>query len=64
MVLRRSKYADAEMWKKATYVPKPKKKKENKNVKYDGLGNKRGKIYVDRQNLGNMPLKRKLVVKR
>lgn len=44
-------------------MAKPKKKKENKNVKYDGLGNKRGKIYVDRQNLSNMPSKRKLIAK-
>ena len=51
------------MWKKATYVPKIVKKKENKNIKYDGLGNKRGKIYVDRQNLSNMPTKRKLIQK-
>lgn len=62
-MLRRSKYADSEAWKRATHVPKPKKKKENKNVKYDSLGNKRGKIYVDRQNLSNMPTKRKLIVK-
>lgn len=63
MVLRRSRYADSEMWKRATYVQKPKKRKEDKNVKYDGLGNKRGKIYVDRQNLKNMPSKRKLIAK-
>lgn len=63
MIMRRSKFADSEMWKKATYVPKPKKRKEDKNVKYDGVGNKRGKIYVDRQNLKNMPSKRKLIEK-
>ena len=62
-MLRRSKYADTETWKRATYVPKPKKRKEDKNVKYDGLGNKRGKIYVDKQNLSIMPSKRKLIVK-
>lgn len=61
--MRRSKFADSEMWKKATYVPKPKKRKEDKNVKYDGVGNKRGKIYVDRQNFKNMPSKRKLIEK-
>lgn len=61
--LRRTKFADTELWKKATYVPKITKKKENKNVKYDAVGNKRGKIYVDRQNLSNMPTKRKLIVK-
>lgn len=56
-------FADAEAWKKATYVPKPKKKKDEKNIKYDGVGNKKGKLYVDRQNLKNMPQKRKLIAK-
>ena len=45
-------------------MPKPKKRKEDKNIKYDGVGNKRGKLYVDRQNLGNVPSKRKLISKR
>ena len=45
-------------------MPKPKKKKENKNIKYDNLGNKRGKLYVDRQNLNALPFKkRKLISK-
>ena len=61
--MRRTKFADTELWKKATYVPKIFKKKDNKNIKYDAVGNKRGKIYVDRQNLGNMPWKRKLIEK-
>jgi ribosome production factor 2 len=60
-ILRRTRFADADNYKKATYVPKIKKKKEDKNIKYDSLGNKRGKLYVDRQNLGNMPSKRKLI---
>jgi ribosome production factor 2 len=61
--IRRTKFADTEAWKKATYVAKIKKKKDEKNVKYDAVGNKRGKIYVDRQNLKNMPSKRKLIQK-
>lgn len=44
-------------------MPKPKKKKDEKNIKYDGVGNKKGKLYVDRQNLKNMPQKRKLIAK-
>lgn len=40
-------------------MPKPKKKKENKNIKYDNLGNKRGKLYVDRQNLNALPFKKR-----
>jgi ribosome production factor 2 len=50
--------------KKATHVPKPKKKKENKNIKYDNLGHKRGKLYVDRQNLKNMPTKRRRLIEK
>ncbi len=62
--LRRVSFADEETFKKATHVPKPKKKKENKNIKYDNLGNKRGKLYVDRQNLNALPFKkRKLISK-
>ena len=48
--------------KKAVYVPKLKKKKDNKNITYDNLGNKRGKLYVDRQNLKNMPTKRRRII--
>ncbi len=60
--LRRQKWGTEEEYKKATYVPKPKKKKENKNVRYDGLGNKRGKLYMDRQNLKVMPTKRRKLI--
>jgi len=51
--------ADEETLKKATYVPKPKKKKENKNIKYDNVGDKRGKLYLDRQNLNALPFKKR-----
>ena len=62
--LRRSSFADADRWRKATYVPKPKKKKERKNIQYDGVGNKKGKLYVDRQDLKRLPSrKRKLISK-
>lgn len=45
-------------------VPKPKKKKENKNIKYDAIGNKKGKLYVDRQNLKKIETrKRKIITK-
>lgn len=61
-MLRRQSFAEEELFKKATYVPKPKKKKENKNVRYDSLGNKRGKLYVDRQNLKALPFKRRKLI--
>jgi ribosome production factor 2 len=60
--LRRQSFADEESFKKATYVPKPKKKKENKNIKYDNVGNKRGKLYVDRQNLNALPFKKRKAI--
>jgi hypothetical protein len=62
MTVRRTSFADDETWKKATYVPKPKKKKEKKNIKYDGVGNKRGKLYVDRQNLVNLPQRKRKII--
>jgi ribosome production factor 2 len=58
-VMRRHSWAAEEEFKKATYIPKAKKKKINKNIKFDALGNKRGKLYMDRQNLKSMPTKRR-----
>ena len=45
-------------------MPKPKKKKENKNVKYDELGNKKGKLYVDRQDLKKVNSKRRKLIRK
>lgn len=61
-VMRRKTWPADDMLKQATHVPKPKKKKENKNIKYDNLGNKRGKLYMDRQNLKVMPTKRRKLI--
>jgi ribosome production factor 2 len=61
--VRRTSFADADLWRKATYVPKIKKKKQNKNVLYDGMGNKKGRVYLDRQNLKMVPSRRKVIVK-
>lgn len=47
------------MWKKSTYVPKLKKKKENKNILHDSLGNKKGKLYMDKQDLKRVETKRR-----
>lgn len=63
-VMRRSSFADPELWKKATHVPKPKKKKENKNVKYDAVGNKRGKLYLDRQDLKRVNTKKRKLIRK
>ncbi len=45
-------------------MPKPKKKKQNKNVKYDSLGNKRGKLYMDRQDLNRVETKKRRLIKK
>ena len=57
--MRRQSWAADEDMKKAMYVPKPKKKKIEKNIRSDGIGNRRGKLFLDRQNLKNMPTKRR-----
>lgn len=61
-VVRRQSFADEATFKQATFVPKPKKKKEKKNIKYDNLGNKRGKLYVDRQNLKALPFRKRKII--
>jgi hypothetical protein len=60
--MRRQSWAADEDFKKAIYVPKPKKKKSDKNVSYDAKGNKRGKLYMDRQNLKNVQTKRRKLI--
>lgn len=60
--LRRSSWADEETYKKSIYIPKPSKKKVKKNVKTDAMGNTRGKLYLDRQNLKAMPTRRRKII--
>lgn len=64
LTIRRTMFADSEAWKKATYIPKPKKKKENKNIKYDEMGNKKGRLYLDRQDLNRVETKRRKLIKK
>ena len=61
-VMRRQSWAADEDFKKAIYVPKPKKKKADKNIEYDGKGNKRGHLRMDRQNLKNVETKRRKMI--
>ena len=64
MTLRRHNFADPDIFKKATYIPKSKKKKAKKNLLRDSIGNERRKLYVDRQDLSVLPTKkRKLISK-
>lgn len=60
--MRRHSWAADEDFKRSIYVPKPKKKKSDKNVTYDSKGNKRGKLYMDRQNLKNVSTKRRKMI--
>ena len=64
LVVRRTHFAEAELWKQSTHVPKPKKKKMNKNIKYDALGNKKGKLYVDHQDLKRVNSKRRKLIRK
>ena len=46
------------MWKQSTKVLKTGGKKEDKNIIRDNMGNKRGKLFVDRQNFDNLGLRK------
>ncbi|KAJ1920388.1 rRNA-binding ribosome biosynthesis protein rpf2 [Mycoemilia scoparia] len=49
--LRRTRHASDEMWKQATRVPKELRVKKVKNISYDGMGDKMGRIHLGRQDL-------------
>lgn len=44
--LRRTQLADDDTFKRACKQPKPKKKPNDKNTFHDGMGDKRGKVFV------------------
>jgi ribosome production factor 2 len=59
--LRRHEYADAELWKAAMRRPRLKKQdvekglgKKKKNVEVDEMGDLRGKVHVEKQDLGRL----------
>ena len=43
-------------------MPKPKKKNQNKNIKYDEIGNKKGKLNLDRQDLKRVNKKKRRLI--
>lgn len=58
----RSKEADKETWKKAHEVPavlRPTKK----NISSDAIGNKQGRVFVDRQDLTQLPVRKRKELK-
>lgn len=48
MVVRRDKWASEEAFKMACKQPRIIKKKENKNVSKDNVGDTKGRVYTDR----------------
>lgn len=61
--VRREKWANDDIWKIANKRPKVAKKKEDKNISYDAIGNKEGKVFVDKQNLDVMALRKRKKLK-
>ncbi|KRX06926.1 hypothetical protein PPERSA_07089 [Pseudocohnilembus persalinus] len=54
--IRREKWATEEIYKMANRRHKVIKKKEKKNVSYDNVGDKTGRVFVDKQNLDVLAL--------
>ncbi|CAD8105059.1 unnamed protein product [Paramecium sonneborni] len=57
--IRRTKWAEDDLFKKACRQPKPKAKPHEKNVVYDEIGDKRGKVFVQQQDLSTLALKKR-----
>jgi len=64
LVYRKSNFANDEDFKKACKQPKVKKEKSEKNISTNELGERRGRVYMDRQNLGELNLKKRKKLKR
>ncbi|EGR29115.1 hypothetical protein IMG5_162990 [Ichthyophthirius multifiliis] len=61
--IRRSQFAPEETFKKACKQPKIKTKKQDKNVFKDSVGDKKVKVWLDRQNLDVLALKKRKKLK-
>ncbi|CAK59187.1 unnamed protein product (macronuclear) [Paramecium tetraurelia] len=57
--IRRTKWAEDDLFKKACRQPKPKAKPHEKNIVYDEVGDKRGKVFVQQQDLSTLALKKR-----
>ncbi|KAJ1969814.1 rRNA-binding ribosome biosynthesis protein rpf2 [Dimargaris xerosporica] len=62
--IRRTKFADEKLWKKATRVPKDLQPRKVQNISRDGLGNKLGRIHLGKQNVEQIPLRQMKAVKK
>lgn len=64
LVYRKANFASDDDFKKACKQPKPKKKEHMKNVSTNVLGERRGRVYVEKQNLDALGLKKRKKLKR
>ncbi|KAJ3038764.1 rRNA-binding ribosome biosynthesis protein rpf2 [Rhizophlyctis rosea] len=63
-ILRRYRLADKETWKQATKVPKQLKAKKEKNIEYDEMGDKFGRIHLGKQDLTKLQTRKMKGLKR
>eukprot|EP00968_Pinguiococcus_pyrenoidosus_P001029 scaffold48_cov311-Pinguiococcus_pyrenoidosus.AAC.224 len=56
--VRRSQIAPDTLWKDALRVPRQARPKKQKNVSRDEWGDKRGRVYLQKQNLDNLQVKK------
>ncbi|KAJ3292773.1 rRNA-binding ribosome biosynthesis protein rpf2 [Borealophlyctis nickersoniae] len=64
LVVRRSRVADPDVWKQATKVPKQLKPKREKNVEFDPVGDKLGRIHLGTQDLSKLQTRKMKGLKR
>jgi len=60
-VYRKANFANDEDFKKACKQPKVKKDKHEKNISTNELGERRGRVYMEKQNLDQLNLKKRKV---
>lgn len=58
MLVRRSRIAPRDLWREAVRVPREAKARKQKNVTRDEMGNKLGRVHMEKQDLDRMPMKK------
>lgn len=58
LVVRRHRFATEDLLKAAIFKPKQGMKKKVKNIEYDTLGNKEGRVHLKKQNLKDLVTKK------
>eukprot|EP00002_Diphylleia_rotans_P004651 TRINITY_DN13531_c0_g1_i1.p1 TRINITY_DN13531_c0_g1~~TRINITY_DN13531_c0_g1_i1.p1 ORF type:complete len:333 (-),score=82.15 TRINITY_DN13531_c0_g1_i1:153-1151(-) len=64
MTLRRNKFAEAQLYKEACKIPKAAKKTKEKNIEYAGVGEKHGRIHMQRQDVNTLQTRKMKGLKR